>query len=253
MKRFQDSKQMEPDYDMKTWAGETSLGRRIFNYNFRMQGREVEGWQMLKAVPMHRDRRLSEITYLWQNTQAPERELIRVNVMETADWRAAQKHLSEVLHHCMRPDLPRGTGKLAMLGDIEFVARGPRSDLPAAVQFVRGNIVISVNSVGSVTIDVSNMAGIVDRVLTEPPTSIPFLRKQAKLQLPKTVIAKRKGALALVKDLMKVGDRWLKVITPDGELRRQGDSLMYITPEPGTKRIQIFSILIGRPGIRRNP
>ena len=202
---------------------------------------------------MHRDRRLSEITYLWQNTDAPDRELVRVNVLETADWQAAQKHLLVILHHCMRPDLPRGTGKLAMLGDIEFVARAPRSDLPAAIQFVRGNIVISVNSVGSVTIDVSNMAAIIDLVLTEPPTSVPFLREWAKLELPKTVTAKRKGALPLVKDLTTIGDRWLKVMTPDGELRRKGDSLVYITPQPGTKRVQIFSILIGGAATRTNP
>jgi hypothetical protein len=179
--------------------------------------------------------------------------LVRVNVVEMADWRVAQKHLLVSLHHCMRPDLPRGTGKLAMLGDIEFVARTPRSDLPAAVQFVRGNIVISVNSVGSVTIDVSEMAAIIDHVLTEPPTAVPFLREWAKRQAPKAVIAKSKRAVPLVKDLTKIGDRWLKVMTPDGELRRKGESLVYITPEPGTKRVQVFSILIGGAATRRNP
>ena len=65
------------DYNLKAWAGETTLGRHIFNYNFRMFGREVPGWQMLKAVTMHKDRTLSEITYLWQNKDAAEQQLVR--------------------------------------------------------------------------------------------------------------------------------------------------------------------------------
>jgi hypothetical protein len=32
---------MESTYDIKAWAGETTLGRRVFNYNFRMIGREA--------------------------------------------------------------------------------------------------------------------------------------------------------------------------------------------------------------------
>ena len=234
---------MELNYDLKSWASETDLGRRIFNYNFRMLGREIPGWQMLKVVPMHQDGVLSEITWLWQNKQQPDRELVRVNVVETADWRAAQKHLLRMLSHCMKPDLPRGTGRLTTLGDIEFVARAPESDLAAAVQFVRGNSVVSVNSVGSMTIDVSDIAVRVDRLLSEPPNTIPVLRKLTRQQPSKAVIAKRKGAMSLIRDLGKFGDRWLKVITPDGEVRRKGKSLSYLAPQPGKKSVQIFSIL----------
>jgi hypothetical protein len=236
---------METQYDIKAWAGETALGKRVFNYNFRMLGREVTGWQMLKAVPMHRDRTLSETTYLWQSKDAPDRQLVRVNVGELADWRAAQKHLLEMLGHSMRPDLPRGTGKLAEVGDIEFVARAPGSDIPAAVQFTRGNVAVAVNSVGSVTIDVSDIAAIVDRVLSESPTGVPSLRTRAKPQPPKTVLIKGKEGASLVKDLKKVGDAWLKVIVPDGELRRKGDALVYVTPQAGRKTVQIFSIRTG--------
>src|SRR5260370_20922895 len=97
---------MESDYDTKAWSRETELGRRIFNYNFRMFGREITGWELLKAVPMHRDRTLSEMTYLWQNKSAPKQQLVRVNVGELPDWRSAQKHLLGMLENSMRPDIP---------------------------------------------------------------------------------------------------------------------------------------------------
>lgn len=232
---------MEPQYDIKAWAVETTVGRRVFNCNFRMLGREVKGWQLLKAVPMHRDRRSSEMTYLWRSTEAPE-QLVRVSGSELTDWREAQKQLMDMLMHSMRPDLPRGTGRLAEVGDIQFVARAPGSDIPAAVQFTRGNIAVAVNSVGSVTIDVSDIAAIVDRALSEPPTKVPSLRTLAKRQVPKTVLVKGKTGVSLVKNLKKVGDAWLKAIVPDGELRRKGEALVYLSPQPGKKTVQIFNI-----------
>ncbi len=233
---------MESHYDIKAWAEETKLGQRIFNYNFRIQGHELKGWQLLKAVPMHKDARLAEVTYLVQSEEAADRQMVRMNIAELADWRAAQKHLLAILDHSMRPDLPRGTGKLGALGDISLVARAPQSDIPAAVQFARGNIAVAVNSVGTVTIDVSEIAATVDHLLTEPPAKLPSIRKLSKPRPPKAVLLKGKEGATLVKDLKKVRDAWLKVIVPDGELRRKGDALVYISRQPGKKVVRIYAI-----------
>jgi hypothetical protein len=232
---------MESTYDIKAWADETTLGRRVFNYSFRMSGREVPGWHMLKAVVMHRDRTLSEMTYLWQKSDAAD-ALVRVSISELTDWRMAQKQLLTILEHCMRPDVPRGTGERATIGDIQFVARSAQSDIPAAVQFTRGNIAASVNSVGSMAVDVSDLATIVDRVLRDPPTKTPSLRKLAKVLAPRAVTVKDRKGASLVKSLKRMGDDWLKVIVPDGELRRKGDALVYLTSRYGKKSVQIYSI-----------
>ena len=233
---------MESQYDLKAWASETTRGRRVFNHNFRMSGRELAGWQLLKAVPMHRDRSLTETAYVWQSKEAPDRQVIRVSVAELPDWRSAQKHLRDALAHSMRPDLPRGTGGLADVGDVEFVARVVPSDVPAAIQFARGNIAVAVNSVGSVAIDVSDVASGVDRTLAEPPAKMASPRTMAKRLSPKTVTVRRRAGVDLVKDLRRVGDRWLKAIVPDGELRRRGNVLVYKSSEPGKKAVQIYSI-----------
>jgi hypothetical protein len=237
---------MESKYDNKAWSRETELGRRIFNYNFRMLGREVRGWELLKVVPMHTDRALSEMTYLWQNKNAPKRELVRINVSELLDWRAAQKHFLGILQHSMRPDIPRGTGTLAALGDIEFVAKAAQSDIPAAIQFTRGNIAVAANSVGSVSIDVSDIAFIVDRMLIEPPIRIPSLRKYAKQISPRRVRTRGTDEAALIKDVKFAGNAWLKVIVPDGELRRRDGAIEYMTKQLGSKSVQIFLIRAGK-------
>jgi hypothetical protein len=45
-----------------------------------------------------------------------------------------------------------------------------------------------------------------------------------------------------VEDLGSLGDAWLKVIVPDGEVHRRGDALVYLASEPGRKAVQVFSI-----------
>jgi hypothetical protein len=230
------------EYDTKAWAGETTLGRRVFNHRFRMLGREFSGWQLLKRVPMHEDRSMSEVTYLWQNEAAPRQQLIRVNVREVGSWRDAQKQLLGVLHENMRSDLPRGTGRLAELGDVQFVARALPSDIPAAVRFTRGNIAVSVDSAGPTILDVSEIALGIDRLLREAPTKVPALRRLAQVKTPKIALIKGKEGVALVKDLAKSGDQWLKVLVPDGELRRKGQSVVYTAPPPARKAVQVFVI-----------
>ena len=39
---------MSAQYDTAEWAAETTLGRRVFNANFRMTGNELPGWQLVK-------------------------------------------------------------------------------------------------------------------------------------------------------------------------------------------------------------
>jgi hypothetical protein len=142
--------------------------------------------------------------------------------------------------------IPRGTGTLAALGDIEFVARAAQSDIPAAIQFTRGNFAVAVNSVGSVSMDVSDISSIVDRMLMEPPIRIPSLRKYAKQIAPRSVRTRGTEEAALIKDVKFAGDAWLKVIVPDGELRRRDGAIEYMTKRPGPKPVQIFVIRSNR-------
>ena len=70
----------------------------------------------------------------------------------------------------MRTDIPRVTGKLAKLGDVVFVGRDPVTDIPAAITFTRGNVRVSVASVGGRNIDVLEIAAKMDHFLSDTPT-----------------------------------------------------------------------------------
>jgi hypothetical protein len=235
---------MEPQNDNREWATETTRGRLVFNYNIRMLGAEFKGWELMKTVTMQEDKDVTEKVYLWQNKSNPGREMVRVDITERHDWRLAQESLREHLKHCMRPDIARGTKNLASVGDVNFAGREPQTDITAAVSFTRGNVSVTVSSVGEKTVDVSEMAAIVDRALSEAPTKAEQDKGLVKARAPKTVAVESDKAQVLIENLQKASPRgaWLKIIAPDGELSRKGDALIYVSPEGGKKPIGIYAV-----------
>jgi hypothetical protein len=232
-----------PD-EMEEWAGGTTRGRHIFNYGHRMLGNELRGWEMLKSVVMETGRGVEEKVYLWQGKDDPGREMVRVAVAELPSWHLAQNRLRDVLNNSMRPDVPRATGRLAKLGDVTFVARDPQSDIPAAVSFTRGNVCVSVNSVGERNVDVSEIAARLDRALSEPPTKPEVEKGRVRTRAPKTAAVKAGEPRVLIDNLREAASRggWLKVIAPDGELSREGDALIYVSSQGGKKDIGTYVV-----------
>jgi hypothetical protein len=226
-------------YTVEEWAPEAT--RRVFNYNFRMLGGEFRGWELLRVVDMKTGQVPDEKVYLWKSKGDPGRNMVRVLIAERSDWQLAQERLRDELSNSMRPDIPRGTGKLGGLGDIVFVSRDPQSDVPAAISFTRGNICVLVNSVGASSIDVSELATILDNLLSKPPRKVEMKKRQVRLRAPK-VAAKGAKAHVLIKNLRVTAPRgeWFKIIAPDGELTRKGDALIYVSPQDGKRPISIF-------------
>ncbi len=233
---------MQQHYDPEEWRTGTVRGRQVFNCNYRMSGTELEGWQLTKVVTMQQDADTTEKVYLWQSKSDPEHEMVRVGVSERHDWRAAQDSLHEYLTHCTRPDIPRGTANLARLGDVAFVGRESQTDVPGAISFTRGNVLVSVSSVGEKTVDVSGIASLLDRVLGDPPAKRDVAKGRVLALAPKTATVEANQAQVLIKDLRKAAPRgeWLKVIVPDGELSRKGNALNYVSDKGGAKQVTTY-------------
>ena len=114
----------EPHYDLDDWEAATDLGRRLFNYNYRMTGREIRGFELVNTVDMQPGPGLTERVYVWEKKGSAGKQLIRIGITETDQWRRAQAELQAQLVHSMRPTIPRAKGKLARLGDVSYAA-GP--------------------------------------------------------------------------------------------------------------------------------
>lgn len=228
---------MESRYDTKAWATATILGRRVFNYNFRLTAADISGWDLLKLVPMRKDAQMVETAYIIQPKEASPEQLIRVSTTELTSWRAAQEQLTQLLDHNMRPGLPGG---VAELGDVSFVAREQQSDIPVAAQFTRGNMAISLSSVGAVPVNVLPQATAVDRLLSLPVAMLPHLARTSKRKKPQTIVPRGKEGSTLVRDLAKAaGSAWMKVMVPDGELVCKGKALLYVSGKRTKQSLQI--------------
>lgn len=226
---------MESQYDTQEWAACTTLGRHIFNHNYRMTGNEFRGWKLVNSVVNEPESGVTEKIYIWQKADGNGQEQVRISITELPNWRHAQLQLHERLLHSMRPNIPGGAGRLAKTGDVGFVGQERQSDVVAALSFVRGNVSVSVNSVGDALVDVSSMAKKLDRDLSEPPKKEEVAKGRAQVLPPERLTLRENELATVVEKLPPAG--WLKLIAPDGELSRQDDGLVYGAAGSGKKEV----------------
>lgn len=230
---------MESHYDLNAWATETTLGRHIFNSHYRMTGAELRGWELLSSTVMSNEKSLAETVYMWQKKNSDGHQLVRISIAELNDWRRAQAQLHNELLHCMRANIPRGKKKLAATGDINFVGKEPSSNVVSNILFTRGNLSVSVRSVGDQAVDVTKMAQTMDTLFHEPPNQNEIEKGHAEELSPKTLQVEENVSVAVEEKIAIPVARggWLKIIAQDGELKREDDTLFYISTKPGRKRI----------------
>jgi hypothetical protein len=235
---------MNATYDVEEWANGTTRGRQVFNFNYRMLGSELKGWKLVKVVTMQEGGEATARVYLWQSKSDPAREMVRISITERHHWRLAQESLREHLMNCMRPDIPKGTKKLAQLGDVIFVSREPQTDIAAAMSFSTGNMCVTVSSVGESNVDVATIATTLERALSAPPAKGELEKGKVGVQAPRVATVKANEAYVLIKNLQEAVPRGgrLKIIVPDGELSRKGDALVYVSPQGGEKPLGIFAV-----------
>ena len=240
-------------YDPASWAEDTTLGRRVFNFNFRLTGNEIRGWEMVNSTSAEVEPGVTECVYIFRQSKTKREVLIRVGVIELDSWRSAQQRLHTTLLHCMRPDIPRGKGTLAKTGDVSFAGQEPKTKTAASAFFTRGNLLVSAASVGDVPVDISQLAKKLDSSLREAPNKAELASGRAAQRSPRSFDVRQGKPTAVIESLPAIAaeGRWVKVIAPDGELRREDDRLIYIPERGGKKRVgQYVQTAGGRP-VRR--
>jgi len=230
---------MESKYDIEQWATETTLGRRVYNHNYRMIGNELRGWELVNSIVMQKESGITEKVYVWQKNGSEGEKLIRISIAELTDWINAQNQLRNELRHSMRPDIPRGTGKIAETGDVNFIGKERKSKTIAQLLFTRGNLAVSLASVGKKTVDISKFAKLLDTLFSQPPETSEVETGLVKEVGPETLQAKEAETLSVIEkiDELIAHGEWLKVIAPDGELKLQDNALVYESKKAGRKRI----------------
>ena len=236
---------MNTNYNLEEWAAATSKGRQVYNHSYHLSDKAFKGWRLIKVVVLSNTKEGAANAYMFENPKNPGQEMIRIDILEEYSRQSAQAMLRNHLTECMRPDILSGTRNVAKIGDINFVNRVPESDIPAAIFFTRGNIFLSMNSVGEKDIDLSDFAVQLDDDLNKPGSSPAGGKEKIRVLPPKASVTLKAGdAHILIKDVRKVTprDTWVKIIVPDGELSRKGDAIIYSSETGGAKNVSIEAI-----------
>lgn len=236
---------MDTPYDLQAWADATTRGRRLYNYNYRMTGDELRGWELINVVPMENTPGHHETVYLWEKKDSDGQELLRIGIAEADDWRAAQYQLHEQLCHSMRPDISRGTGKLSAVGDVNYAGKEPGGPHVASLVFSLGNVTITISSVGDKTVDVSAIAQLLDHTLGEPPAKEELKVGKAE-HLPLAALKVKKSQVTTLIERLpeREATGWHKLIAPDGELKCEDDAIVYVSPSAGEKKIERYHVAL---------
>ena len=233
---------MESKYDQKAWEKETKLGRRLYIYNFGMNGSEFSGWELVKISVASNSPDGSEKVYMWKRKASKGEELVQVRVIESNYWRDALQYHHDQLMHSMRPDIPRGKGKTAGIGDIQHVGQTPSNETTAII-FTRGNLQISVSSVGLNPVDVTPLAKSLDNRLTKPPTKTDEKKMAVTRQKPLKIKSKKKEMTVLIDTLPEPIPRsgWTRILAAEGEIRKEDDTLYIVDEQGGDRAVEIIN------------
>ena len=243
---------MDSPYNVEEWMATTAAVRRvaIFNSNYRMTGTELKGWDLVNTVPMHDKPGADEIVYVWEKRGSGGREMIRISIAELGDRVNALHALKDTLDNAMHPQVPRSQGKLARSGDIMFAERAPDAGPVAAVYFTVGNVEVGINSVGDKEVDVSAAAAMLGEVFSAPPKPTAIKSKRAHPMPAKRSRSAPGEPAVLIDKLPEPGSAsgWVKVIAPGGELKREGDSLVYVASAGDSKEVEGFVMMVKGEG-----
>jgi hypothetical protein len=205
-----------------------------------MVGDELAGWHLLKTMPMETAGGLRELVYVWEGPEGAGRELLRIGTAELPDWRLAHERLAAP------PDNLGAIETRGSVGDIAVVERDPETDVPVAVSFARGNSYVSVRSAGDRVVDVTAAVERLDQSMRLPLelSGVDGARvEEGVLEVTSHEDGEERVIIESIVHTAHGG--WLKVLAPDGELRREGDSLIYVARSVGLTRIRTFVMRLG--------
>jgi hypothetical protein len=186
---------------------------------------------------------VEEILYIWELKKAGKGERVRVSVIESGYWRHSHQQLLKQLDQCMRPDMPFGKGKSAGIGDVQYVAQNQDDSQTTAVFFTRGNLRISVQSVGKHPVDVTSLAKRLDGRLVKPPGKGEEKRGAVSAMESVEINMASAETATLLEALpaATLSSGMTRIIVDEGELKREGDTLYCISAKAGAKRAEILN------------
>ncbi len=239
---------IKESYGFDSWAGSISGEEHEFIWNFFMNGRESPGWNLAESMDYGVEKERNMTRYLWkkekeEKEKEKEKEmLILVDVIETPSLLDSHEAVIDFISECQAPHLPEGKSHGIDVGDISFLSHG---EPISSILFARGNLALSVRSVGSVDVAVDEFAQNVDYYLSEkpPPSDVEdtpgieeFESECSCIRLHEKVALKIK-----VSDPLKGRLRY-KFFSTGGKIIREKDTIFFYPFSVGKHEIESYVI-----------
>ncbi len=145
-------------YGFSQWP-RPALARRLRAAAAPLDATAALGLQLEKRWPMPDRRNCFVDTY---RSAADPRVRFAVTVLEYDAGDEAREGLVDQLANVMAPSLPRADAAGIAAGEVGFTGFGP---IPTRVLFVRGHVLVKVESVGDGDASVKDLAEAIDRAL----------------------------------------------------------------------------------------
>jgi len=235
---------MESLHDVDAWLAEIAKRPSVFNHNLRLRAGEFKGYALVNEAVLTGSNGAAEHVYIYALRNAATETLLRVSVTEHPDARHALLAMAEALDHCMNPEVARAGGKLGRLADLGFTAQGEGGKGLGLALLSVGNVALSLRSAGKGAADVAAPAEHVGKMLSTPPAKGAQREGQAAALPPPKVELRAGEVLTLIEHLPATGPgaERIQVIAPEGgELRREGDALVYVSTVRGSPRIEGYT------------
>lgn len=229
------------------WSNRNTLGENLFIWKFKLGGRELPGWQMVRSRSLPAEQEISSTQSIWRIEQRHDSEtLIDLSVFECASQAAAHELLVRSLGEFESPEV--GRLEEGGLGDVAF-------GLPDGnvVLFARANLVVAIrNAGGELTAVATEVAPGFDRLLYERPEAD---EKKAPPEIARFQRGERRQADLEVLEIEATDPLarplWFKFFSGKGEVLLVGGEPVYRPPAEGPREITLFAINSDRAAASR--
>lgn len=224
-------------HGFEEWAGRTTLPVNLFIRHFFVSDAMLEGWRLLRATPIQLPGAPPLVQSLWAPEAGPAEALLRLDVYECDSRRAAHELLIRLIGEFQSSVVTRRdeTG----VGDVNFTPLGE-----GGVVFSRGNLVLSLGRAGTAPLPVMEIAREVDERLTERPEGgAPRAGATARAAPASVATDDSAGPRVLrVENAPEQRPMYQKIFSASGDLRVEGDELIYEPTRAGPPEIEVYSI-----------
>ena len=224
-------------YDFASWRdvpARASRQEEPFIWHFALFGREIVGWTAHRIQRVTLPSGVSANYSIWRPNTGETNSLLAVDAFELTSREEARAYLLELLGEFQGPPLSRrdAPGAVAFATD------------DTALVFVRANVVFFVRSAERVPAPVGAVARQLDLYLSARPTAGATGTQEVRALRTGPERPALGKPIPLVAEVVEPDRRavWYKLFAASGELRVDGDQLVYIAAAAGPQEIAIFAI-----------